>query len=74
MSETKTIKITCPECGSKLISRPDDYDFDSNFIDVSCADCGRSITKDDVIEQATASAKKQIDDMFRDSIKGFKFK
>ncbi|ELI8046785.1 TPA: hypothetical protein ACJIVJ_002914 [Yersinia enterocolitica] len=71
---TKTLKVACPDCGSELVSRPDDFDFDSNFVDVSCADCGRAITKDDVIEQATASAKKQLDDMLRDSLKGFKLK
>ena len=71
---SKTIKIACPNCGSELISRPDDFDFDSNFVDVSCSECGRGITKDDVIEQATASAKKQVEDALRDSLKGFKFK
>ncbi|WP_446650573.1 MULTISPECIES: ECs_2282 family putative zinc-binding protein [Atlantibacter] len=67
---TQTLKIACPDCGSELISRPDDFDFDNNFVDVSCAKCGRPISKDDVIEQATAAAKKKFDDMIRKSLKG----
>ncbi|WP_430438598.1 ECs_2282 family putative zinc-binding protein [Pantoea eucalypti] len=59
-----------------MFKRPDDFDFDSNFVDVFCADCGREITRDDVVNQATNVAKKQVDDMLRNSLKGtgWKFK
>ncbi|WP_416365185.1 ECs_2282 family putative zinc-binding protein [Rouxiella badensis] len=56
------------------MSRPDDFHFDTNFVDVFCGDCGREIFKDDVISQATNTVKKQIDDMFRNTFKGGGFK
>lgn len=66
----QTMKTVCPDCGSEMFERPDDFDFDTNFVDVFCADCGRKITKDDVVNQATDVAKKQLDDMLRNSFKG----
>lgn len=69
MADKITLKIACPDCRSELVERPADFDFDTNFTDVSCAACGREITKDDVIEQskerAAEHAKKLITDMFK---------
>ncbi|WP_431356242.1 ECs_2282 family putative zinc-binding protein [Enterobacter roggenkampii] len=72
----QTMRTVCPDCGSEMFNQPDDFDFETNFIGVSCADCGREITKDDVINQATDTVKKQLDDMLRNSLKGtgWKFK
>ncbi|WP_458254835.1 ECs_2282 family putative zinc-binding protein, partial [Enterobacter asburiae] len=42
-----------------MFNQPDDFDFETNFTGVSCADCGREITKDDVVNQATDTVKKQ---------------
>ncbi|MEI9696070.1 ECs_2282 family putative zinc-binding protein [Atlantibacter hermannii] len=69
MSNTVDIEIVCPDCGSTLIKRPDDFNFESNFVDVSCAACGRDITKDDVIKQVTDAAKKQAADIVRNAFK-----
>ncbi|EEZ0873684.1 ECs_2282 family putative zinc-binding protein [Escherichia coli] len=72
----QTMRTVCPDCGSEMFNQPDDFDFETNFTGVSCADCGREITKDDVVNQATDTVKKQIDDMLRNSLKGagWKFK
>ncbi|WP_416359416.1 ECs_2282 family putative zinc-binding protein [Enterobacter hormaechei] len=72
----QTMRTLCPDCGSEMFNQPDDFDFETNFTGVSCADCGREITKDDVVNQATDTVKKQIDDMLRNSLKGtgWKFK
>ena len=74
MTDKITFAIACPDCGSEQIKQPTDFDFDTNFVGVSCAVCGREITKDDVIKQATdraaERAKRFIDDMFKDH--GFK--
>lgn len=72
----KTMKAVCPDCGSEMFERPDDFDFDTNFVDVFCAECGREITRDDVVDQATDTVRKQIDDVLRDTLKGtgWKFK
>ncbi|WP_432417996.1 ECs_2282 family putative zinc-binding protein [Enterobacter kobei] len=66
----QTMRTVCPDCGSEMFNQPDDFDFETNFTGVSCADCGREITKDDVVNQATDTVKKQIDDMLRNSLKG----
>lgn len=65
MTESQTMKVSCPDCGSEFIKRPDDFDFETNFVGVSCASCGRAITKDDVIEQGVDVVKKQVDDLIR---------
>jgi DNA-directed RNA polymerase subunit RPC12/RpoP len=65
----QTMRTVCPDCGSEMFNQPDDFDFETNFTGVSCADCGREITKDDVVNQATDTVKKQIDDMLRNSRK-----
>ncbi|WP_440310876.1 ECs_2282 family putative zinc-binding protein, partial [Klebsiella pneumoniae] len=49
MSKLTTMKVACPDCGSEMLKRPDGFDFDTNFVGVSCANCGREITKDDVV-------------------------
>ena len=59
----QTMRTVCPDCGSEMFNQPDDFDFETNFTGVSCADCGREITKDDVVNQATDTVKKQLDDM-----------
>ncbi|WP_416232854.1 ECs_2282 family putative zinc-binding protein [Enterobacter asburiae] len=66
----QTMRTVCPDCGSEMFNQPDDFDFETNFTGVSCADCGREITKDDVVNQATDTVKKQLDDMLRNSLKG----
>jgi DNA-directed RNA polymerase subunit RPC12/RpoP len=65
----QTMRTVCPDCGSEMFNQPDDFDFETNFTGVSCADCGREITKDDVVNQATDTVKKQLDDMLRNSSK-----
>ncbi|WP_032973807.1 ECs_2282 family putative zinc-binding protein [Cronobacter malonaticus] len=70
MIENQTLKVSCPDCGSDMLKRPDDFDFETNFVDVSCANCGREITKADVIQQGTDVAKKQVEDMLRNTLKG----
>lgn len=54
----QTMRTVCPDCGSEMFNQPDDFDFETNFTGVSCADCGREITKDDVVNQATDTVKK----------------
>ncbi|WP_455769519.1 ECs_2282 family putative zinc-binding protein [Serratia fonticola] len=71
---SNTIHLSCPDCGSESISRPADFNFETNFNGVSCADCGRSITKDDAINQGRNVVKKQVDDIIRDAFKGSAFK
>ncbi|HBR6710455.1 hypothetical protein QIG23_00510 [Klebsiella pneumoniae] len=70
MSKLTTMKVACPDCGSGMLKRPDGFDFDTNFVGVSCANCGREITKDDVVKQGTDVVKKQVDDILRDAFKG----
>ncbi|WP_441768127.1 ECs_2282 family putative zinc-binding protein, partial [Klebsiella pneumoniae] len=41
MSKLTTMKVACPDCGSEMLKRPDGFDFDTNFVGVSCANCGR---------------------------------
>ncbi len=60
MSKLTTMKVACPDCGSEMLKRPDGFDFDTNFVGVSCANCGREITKDDVVKQGTDVVKKQV--------------
>ncbi|EBY9279797.1 hypothetical protein D6364_01410 [Salmonella enterica subsp. enterica serovar Denver] len=52
MRDTIAFNISCPDCGSNNINKPADFDFESHFYDVSCAVCGRGISKNDVISQA----------------------
>ncbi|WP_446669643.1 ECs_2282 family putative zinc-binding protein [Klebsiella quasipneumoniae] len=70
MSKLTTMEVARPDCGSEMLKRPDDFDFDTNFVGVSCANCGREITKDDVVKQGTDVVKKQVDDILRDAFKG----
>lgn len=72
MFKTRTINTSCPDCGSKLITIPVNFDFYDDSVDASCADCGRIITRFDVADQATASVKKKIDHMIRGDFKGVK--
>ncbi|MGX6272351.1 ECs_2282 family putative zinc-binding protein [Escherichia coli] len=76
MLENQTLKVACPDCGSEMLKRPDDFDFDTNFVGVSCVECGREITKDDVIKQGKNVVQKQVNDMLRNTLKGsgWKFK
>lgn len=60
MSKLTTMKVACPDCGSEMLKRPDDFDFDTNFVGVSCANCGREITKDDVVKQGTDVVKSRL--------------
>ncbi|MGM3185407.1 MULTISPECIES: ECs_2282 family putative zinc-binding protein [Musicola] len=46
-----TFNICCPVCGSDQITRPTNFDFNTNFTGVSCGMCGRPITKADAIKQ-----------------------
>lgn len=52
MSDIISFNIACPDCGSDSINKPVNFDFENNFTDVTCASCGRSISKDDVLSQA----------------------
>ena len=70
MLEKQTVKLACPDCGSEMLNLPDGFDFETNFTDVTCADCGREITKTDAINQGLGVVKAQVDDMFRDVFKG----
>ncbi len=74
MNDSIQMKLACPDCGSELIKRPDDFDFENNFVDVSCADCGRTITKDDAIQQGKDVVTKQLNAMLADAFKGSGFK
>ncbi|MHA8681285.1 ECs_2282 family putative zinc-binding protein [Klebsiella pneumoniae] len=46
------IKITCPECGSERIKAPSEVHTLDDLAGSICADCGREISKDDVVSQA----------------------
>ncbi|EAU0146547.1 hypothetical protein AIS07_20695 [Salmonella enterica] len=59
------MKVSCPDGGSEMIKRSDDFDFETNFVGVSCAVCGQVITKGDVIDQGVDMVKKQVDDIIR---------
>ncbi|BCA39374.1 TPA: ECs_2282 family putative zinc-binding protein [Citrobacter freundii] len=76
MCDSIQMKLACPDCGCELIKRPDDFDFENNFVGASCADCGREITKDDAIQQGKDVVTKQLNAMLGNAFKGtgFKFK
>ncbi|WP_459251559.1 ECs_2282 family putative zinc-binding protein [Escherichia sp. MOD1-EC6842] len=57
-----------------MFKRPDDFDFDTNFVGVSCAECGREITRDDVIKQGKNVVHEQVNDMLRNALKGSRWK
>ncbi|MCS5948204.1 TFIIB-type zinc ribbon-containing protein [Klebsiella pneumoniae subsp. pneumoniae] len=70
MSKLTTMKVACPDCGSEMLKRPDVFDFDTNFVGVSCANCGREITKDDVVKQGTDVVKSRLTTSSGDAFKG----
>ncbi|WP_445468538.1 ECs_2282 family putative zinc-binding protein [Klebsiella variicola] len=59
-----SIKITRPECGSEHIKAPAEVHTLDDLAGSICADCGREISKDDVVSQARQLAI----DSLRDSI------
>ncbi|KAB8307603.1 hypothetical protein EH227_16570 [Rouxiella chamberiensis] len=41
--------FSCRVCKCEFLKRPEVSDFDEYFIDVSCASCGRKVTKMELI-------------------------
>ncbi len=68
------LHTVCPDCGSEMSNKFENYEFDRYFTGVSCEDCGREITKDDFLSKATDPVKNKLDDMLRNSLKGIDWK
>jgi len=49
---------------------PNDFDFETNFVDVSCVECGREINKDDVLQQDVDATRKRDDETIEAVFKG----
>lgn len=41
--------FSCRVCKCEFLKRPEAFDFDKNFVDVSCAGCGRQVTKKELM-------------------------
>ena len=68
MSETFQVKFACPDCGSesfKFSAEPHSMDNVE-----SCASCGRTISRDDIVSHSRDFAKKQADEMVRKAFNG----
>jgi len=72
MLKNVNLKVICPYCGSPFLTMPNDFDFDfeTNFADVSCVECGREINKDDVVQQDIAETRKRDDETMKAIFKG----
>lgn len=70
MSENRKLKVICPDCGSPYLKRPEDFDFETNFVGVSCVECGREITKVDVLKHDSEEARNRADETIRAVLKG----
>ena len=72
MSEVINLEIACPDCGSKFIKRPTNFNFDNNFTKLICCECHLDITKDELIEafeEISDSSREDINDMLRHSFR-----
>lgn len=68
MSETFQVKFACQDCGSesfKFSAEPHSMDNVE-----SCASCGRTISRDDIVSHSRDFAKKQADEMVRKAFNG----
>ncbi len=70
MLKNKNLKVSCPYCGSPFLTMPNDFDFETNFVDVSCVECGREINKDDVLQQDVDATRKRDDETIEAVFKG----
>lgn len=42
--------FSCRVCKCEFLKYPEVFDFDKHFVNVSCASCGREVTKIELIE------------------------
>ena len=56
------IKIACPECGSERIKTSAEIHSLDDLVGGTCDECGREISKDDVIAQARKFAMDALSD------------
>lgn len=67
MSEKIRVQFSCPDCGSEsFIFRAEPYTMDNVE---ACAGCGRSVTKDDIIEHSRQVAISRVDEIVRNAFK-----
>ncbi|WP_433915816.1 ECs_2282 family putative zinc-binding protein [Pectobacterium polonicum] len=55
-----SVKIACPNCDGEIIKTSSEVNSLDDLINAICANCGRVITKDDVIAQARKLAIEKI--------------
>jgi transcription elongation factor Elf1 len=69
-SDRITINFTCNDCGGTVLTLPDDHTDDSI---ASCKSCGVEFGRwGDIQAKAMETAKGEVTDMMRESLKGIK--
>lgn len=57
--ETVLEEFSCSICRCEFLIYPNDFNLEANFADVSCASCGREVTKSELVELLQTGDSKQ---------------
>lgn len=74
---SRKVSLHCPVCGNTMFSNVDESNDNTNLSEASgstlfkCSDCGKIISKDDLIKANESTINANVEDMKNEAIKEF---